>query len=142
MHAVFPAHLQLDQKCADLGEAPMRFSLPPIALFVTVATSIARAQTSTGPSNAYQDLLVTPATAQSDATPPLTIVRPSQPVESAPLMEGAVVSAQPWAGGIASPPVNAPMSHAITAEPWDGGWFGAVELTIFRPVFDDAPVVD
>jgi hypothetical protein len=34
------------------------------------------------------------------------------------------------------------MSHAIAAEPWDGGWFGAVELTIFRPVFDDVPVVD
>ena len=33
-------------------------------------------------------------------------------------------------------------SHAISAEPWDGGWFGAVELTIFRPYHNDLPVAD
>ncbi|HEX6963224.1 MAG TPA: hypothetical protein VF175_15260 [Lacipirellula sp.] len=113
------------------------------ALVLALATCAAvNAQTLHNPAGAYDDLPVSSLPADSSPSESLTIVPPSRPPATPP-MEGALAPIEPWTpDGPAYIRADAPMSHAIAAEPWDGGWFGAVELTIFRPVFDDLPIVD
>jgi hypothetical protein len=107
------------------------------------AASIARAQTLSSPSSAYDNLPVTPPPTELSAGTPLTIVPPAQSVEPAPIMEGSIVPAETWThGGVVHPTAEAPMSHAVLADHWDSGWFAAAELTIVRPVFAVVPVDD
>jgi hypothetical protein len=96
-----------------------------------------RAQGVNGPQRAYEVLPTGDVTPPSDAE--LTIVPPMQ---VPPSVSGATLEAQPWTPSGAVYPQNVPLSHAISAEPWDGGWFGSVELTILRPYFDDLPIAD
>jgi hypothetical protein len=94
------------------------------------------AQGVNGPLRAYEQLPAGEAQPTGDAG--LTIVPPMQTPSS---VEVPVVQSQPWTpSGV--DPQNVPLSHAISAEPWDGGWFGSVELTIFRPYHNDLPVAD
>jgi hypothetical protein len=95
------------------------------------------AQGVNGPQHAYEELPTVDAAPPSDAE--LTIVPPMQ-IPSP--MSGETIEAQPWTPNVAVYPQNAPLAHAISAEPWDGGWFGSVELTILRPHYDDLPIAD
>jgi hypothetical protein len=121
----------------------MHMTLRSAALVLALAAcSAAKSQTLHNPAGAYDDLQLTPPAGDAESNESLTIVPPAQRPAASP-MAGALAPVQPWThDSPAYPPTDAPMSHAIAAEPWDGGWYGTVELTIFRPVFDDLPVVD
>src|SRR5688500_15888376 len=95
------------------------------------------AQGVNGPLLAYEELPTGNVQPAGDAV--LTIVPPMQTPSA---VSGATVDAQPWTPSGAVYPQQTPLSHAISAEPWDGGWFGSVELTILRPYFDDLPIAD
>jgi hypothetical protein len=95
------------------------------------------AQGVNGPLVAYEELPMGNVQPAGDAG--LTIVPPMQTPST---VSGATVEAQPWTPSGAVYPQPAPLTHAISAEPWDGGWFGSVELTILRPYFDDILIAD
>jgi hypothetical protein len=122
----------------------MRLGLYITATLVALVTGgLVRAQTFRGPPSAYENLPTGTAPVGDASNPPLTIVPPAQNQTPPPAMEGSVVEMQPWTpDGPAYEHANTPMSHAISAEPWDGGWFAAVELTIFRPVYNSLPVTN
>lgn len=70
----------------------------------------------------------------------LTIVPPASPppatVPAASVavpIEDALVTTQAWTPGVTCGQGVVASSHLLCSEPWDGGWFGAVELTMLQP---------
>jgi hypothetical protein len=72
----------------------------------------------------------------------LTIIPPASPTEATvPVasvvvpMEDSLVTTQAWTPGGVTCGQGVGTTHSLCSEPWNGGWFGAVELTALQPSY-------
>ena len=79
--------------------------------------------------------------------PHLTIIPPASPPEAtvptasvAVPMEDALVTTQAWTPEGVTCAHGVGSSHSLYSEPWNGGWFGAVELTALQPNYSRGPM--
>jgi hypothetical protein len=116
----------------------MRLTLSLLVLLGSLSASgRLHAQGVNAPPGAYEELPIGSAPPASDEG--LTIVPPMNPPSIA---DSVVVETQPWTSEVSSETQHVPMTHAISAEPWDSNWFGTVELTLLRPYHNDLPVAN